>query len=53
MHIATLYDMHGNLSALEAVLAEIPDDATAAPRNDVDIFTERDEAVELFSERGL
>ena len=26
--VATLYDIHGNLAALEAVLAEIPDDAT-------------------------
>lgn len=26
--IATLYDVHGNLAALEAVLAEIPDEAT-------------------------
>jgi putative phosphoesterase len=28
MRIATLYDLHGNLRALEAVLQEIPDDAT-------------------------
>jgi putative phosphoesterase len=26
--VATLYDIHGNLAALEAVLAEVPDDAT-------------------------
>jgi putative phosphoesterase len=26
--VAALYDIHGNLAALEAVLAEIPDDAT-------------------------
>jgi predicted phosphodiesterase len=26
--VAALYDIHGNLAALEAVLAEVPDDAT-------------------------
>jgi putative phosphoesterase len=35
MHIATLYDVHGNLPALEAVLAEIPDDATIVVGGDV------------------
>jgi putative phosphoesterase len=33
--IAALYDIHGNLSALEAVLAEIPDDATIVVGGDV------------------
>lgn len=33
--IATLYDVHGNLRALEAVLAEIPDDATIVVGGDV------------------
>jgi putative phosphoesterase len=33
--IATLYDIHGNLRALEAVLAEIPDDATIVVGGDV------------------
>ena len=33
--IATLYDIHGNLPALEAVLAEIPDDATIVVGGDV------------------
>jgi hypothetical protein len=28
VRIAALYDIHGNLPALEAVLAEVPDDAT-------------------------
>ena len=28
MPVATLYDVHGNIRALEAVLEEIPDDAT-------------------------
>ena len=35
MAIATLYDVHGNLAALEAVLAEIPDDATIVVGGDV------------------
>jgi putative phosphoesterase len=35
MRIATLYDVHGNLRALEAVLAEIPDDATIVVGGDV------------------
>jgi putative phosphoesterase len=35
MPIATLYDVHGNLPALEAVLAEIPDDATIVVGGDV------------------
>jgi putative phosphoesterase len=33
--IATLYDIHGNLAALDAVLAEIPDDATIVVGGDV------------------
>jgi len=33
--VATLYDIHGNLRALEAVLAEIPDDATIVVGGDV------------------
>ena len=35
MRVATLYDIHGNLGALEAVLAEIPDDATIVVGGDV------------------
>ncbi len=35
MSIATLHDVHGNLAALEAVLAEIPDDATIVVGGDV------------------
>jgi putative phosphoesterase len=35
MPVATLYDVHGNLRALEAVLAEIPDDATIVVGGDV------------------
>jgi putative phosphoesterase len=33
--VATLYDVHGNLAALEAVLAEIPGDATIVVGGDV------------------
>jgi predicted phosphodiesterase len=33
--IAALYDVHGNLPALDAVLAEIPDDATIVVGGDV------------------
>jgi putative phosphoesterase len=33
--IATLYDVHGNLRALDAVLAEIPDEATIVVGGDV------------------
>ena len=35
MTVATLYDVHGNLPALEAVLAEIPEDATIVVGGDV------------------
>ena len=33
--VAALYDVHGNLAALEAVLAEIPADATIVVGGDV------------------
>jgi putative phosphoesterase len=33
--VAALYDVHGNLPALEAVLAEVPDDATIVVGGDV------------------
>lgn len=33
--IATLYDIHGNLAALDAVLADIPDDATVVVGGDI------------------
>jgi len=35
MPVAALYDVHGNLPALEAVLAEIPDEATIVVGGDV------------------
>jgi putative phosphoesterase len=33
--VAALYDIHGNLAALEAVLADLPDDATIVVGGDV------------------
>jgi putative phosphoesterase len=33
--VATLYDVHGNLRALEAVLAEVPEDATIVVGGDI------------------
>ena len=33
--VAALYDIHGNLPALEAVLAELPDDATIVVGGDI------------------
>jgi putative phosphoesterase len=33
--VATLYDIHGNLAALEAVLAEVPADATIVVGGDI------------------
>jgi putative phosphoesterase len=35
MRVATLYDLHGNLPALEAVLQEIPDEATMVVGGDI------------------
>ena len=35
MAVAGLYDIHGNLAALEAVLAEVPDDATIVVGGDI------------------
>ena len=35
MSVATLYDVHGNLAALDAVLAEVPEDATIVVGGDV------------------
>jgi len=65
--VATLYDVHGSLAALEAVPAEIPDEATivvggdvcagchATPRDDTDSFTERtpEQRIAFLTERGL
>ena len=35
MSVAALYDIHGNLAALEAVLAEVPDDARILVGGDI------------------
>lgn len=35
MAVAALYDIHGNLPALDAVLAEVPDDATIVVGGDI------------------
>ena len=35
MSVAALYDIHGNLAALEAVLAEVPEDATVVVGGDI------------------
>ncbi len=35
MRVAALYDVHGNLPALDAVLAEVPDDAAIVIGGDV------------------
>jgi putative phosphoesterase len=35
MSVAALYDIHGNLAALDAVLAEVPDDATILVGGDI------------------
>jgi putative phosphoesterase len=39
--VAALYDVHGNLPALEAVLAEVPEDATIVVGGDVSALGER------------
>jgi putative phosphoesterase len=50
--VAALYDIHGNLAALEAVLAEVPDDATIVVGGDV--CTGGDEPSETLARlRGL
>ena len=50
--IATLYDMHGNLAALDAVLAEVPADATIVVGGDV-VAGGEDPAGTLERLRGL
>jgi putative phosphoesterase len=43
--VAALYDIHGNLAALEAVLAEVPDDATIVVGGDICAGGEQPSAV--------
>ncbi|HLX33567.1 MAG TPA: metallophosphoesterase family protein [Gaiellaceae bacterium] len=50
--VAALYDIHGNLPALEAVLAEIPEDATIVVGGDVCAGGEQPSAT-LARLRGL
>lgn len=50
--VATLYDIHGNLAALEAVLAEVPADATIVIGGDV-VAGGEDPAGTLERLRGL
>ena len=51
MRVAALYDVHGNLPALEAVLAEVPDDATIVVGGDVAVGPFPSETLERL--RGL
>jgi diadenosine tetraphosphatase ApaH/serine/threonine PP2A family protein phosphatase len=50
--VAALYDVHGNLPALEATLAEVPDDATILVGGDIVLGPMPREALALLQERG-
>jgi len=50
--VAALYDVHGNLPALEAVLAEIPDDAVLLAGGDVVLGPMPRETLAVLRERG-
>jgi putative phosphoesterase len=50
--IAALYDIHGNLRALEAVLAEVPDDATIVVGGDICAGDQPAETLERLSTLG-
>ncbi len=53
MSVAALYDIHGNLAALEAVLAEVPEDATIVVGGDVSAVGDRPvETLERLRELG-
>jgi putative phosphoesterase len=52
MRIATLYDVHGNIRALEAVLREIPDDATIVIGGDVAVGPHPSETLERLRSLG-
>ena len=52
MRVAALYDVHGNLSALEAVLAEVPDDAEIVVGGDVAYGPFPSETLELLRALG-
>jgi putative phosphoesterase len=55
MPVATLYDIHGNLRALDAVLAELPDEATIVVGGDIvaggDQASETLERLRAFGDR--
>jgi len=52
MKVAALYDVHGNLPALEAVLAEVPDDAAIVSGGDVFSGPMPSETLARFRELG-
>ncbi len=53
MRIATLYDIHGNLRALEAVLEEVPEEATIVVGGDICAGgTHPSETLELLRDLG-
>jgi putative phosphoesterase len=52
MPIATLYDVHGNIRALEAVLREVPDDATIVVGGDVAVGPHPSETLERLRSLG-
>ena len=52
MRVAALYDVHGNLPALEAVLAEVPDDAVILVGGDVAMGPPGDSPMVVVGARG-
>ena len=52
MRVAALYDVHGNPPALEAVLADLPDDAAIVVGGDVAAGPYPAETVELLRALG-
>jgi putative phosphoesterase len=50
--VAALYDIHGNLPALEAVLAEMPEEATIVVGGDVALGAFPDQTLELLRSLG-
>jgi predicted phosphodiesterase len=52
LSVATLYDVHGNLPALEAVLADVPDDATIVVGGDVALGPFPQQTVDLLRSLG-
>jgi hypothetical protein len=50
--VAALYDIHGNLPALEAVLAEVPEEATIVVGGDVALGGFPAQTLELLRSLG-